>query len=171
MISLIKAGAFDSMMDRKLCMAWYLWEVCDKKQRLTLQNMPSLMKYNLVPKDTDEFILARRVYEFNRYLKAITKADKSAYKDMYTLDSRSIDFIQELGLDEIMTTDNLAWFVKQKDWDKVYQKYMDTFRNWLSENKEEVLKQLNTLIHVYFKSCLYSTLSCLLFGFYPNYNF
>ena len=146
MISLIKAGAFDSMMDRKMCMAWYLWEICDKKQRLTLQNMPSLMKYNLVPDSTEEFILARRVYEFNRYLKAITKADTCAYKDMYTLDARAIDFMQELSLDEIMTTDNLAWFVKQKDWDKVYQKYMDTFRNWLSENKEEVLKQLNTLI-------------------------
>ena len=146
MISLIKAGAFDSMMDRKLCMAWYLWEVCDKKQRLTLQNMPSLMKYNLVPDNTEEFVLAQRVYEFNRYLKAITKADTYAYKDMYTLDSRAIDFIQELGLDEIIETDNLAWFVKQKDWDKVYQKYMDTFRNWLSANKEDILKQLNTLI-------------------------
>ena len=146
MISLIKAGAFDNMMDRKMCMAWYLWEVCDKKQRLTLQNMPSLMKYDLVPSDTDEFILARRVYEFNRYLKVITKADTCAYKDMYTLDNRAISFIQELDLDEIMETDNLAWFVKQKAWDKVYQKYMDTFRNWLSENKEDVLKQLNTLI-------------------------
>ena len=146
MISLIKAGAFDSMMDRKMCMAWYLWEICDKKQRLTLQNMPSLMKYNLVPDSTEEFVLARRVYEFNRYLKAITKADTCAYKDMYTLDSRAIDFMQELGLDEIMETDNLAWFVKQKAWDKVYQKYMDIFRNWLSENKEEVLKELNTLI-------------------------
>ena len=146
MISLIKAGAFDSMMDRRLCMAWYLWEVCDKKQRLTLQNMPSLMKYNLVPSNTDEFVLARRVYEFNRYLKAITKADTCAYKDMYTLDARAIDFMQELGLDEIMETDNLAWFVKQKAWDKVYQKYMDVFRNWLSANKDEVLKQLNHLI-------------------------
>ena len=146
MISLIKAGAFDSMMERKMCMAWYLWEVCDKKQRLTLQNMPSLMKYNLVPDTTEEFVLARRVYEFNRYLKAITKTDSCAYKDMYTLDSRAIDFMQELGLDEIMETDNLAWFVKQKSWDKVYQKYMDTFRNWLSENKDEVLEQLNSLI-------------------------
>ena len=146
MISLIKAGAFDNMMDRKMCMAWYLWEICDKKQRLTLQNMPSLMKYNLVPDNTEEFVLARRVYEFNRYLKAITKADTCAYKDMYTLDARAIDFMQELSLDEIMTTDNLAWFVKQKDWDKVYQKYMDTFRNWLSANREDVLKQLNTLI-------------------------
>ena len=146
MISLIKAGAFDSMMDRKMCMAWYIWEVCDKKQRLTLQNMPSLMKYGLVPGDTDEFVLARRVYEFNRYLKSITKADSAAYKNHYSLDTRAISFMQELGLDEIMTSDNLAWFVECKKWDKVYQKYMDVFRNWLSANKDEVLKELNSLI-------------------------
>ena len=148
MISLIKAGAFDSMMDRKLCMAWYLWEVCDKKQRLTLQNMPSLMKYGLVPNDTEEFVLARRVYEFNRYLKAITKADTAAYKDHYTLDTRAINFLNEIDCDSIMTTDNLAWFVKCKDWDKVYQKYMDIFRNWLSANKDTVLRDLN---HTIFK--------------------
>lgn len=146
MISLIKAGAFDNMMDRKLCMAWYLWEVCDKKQRLTLQNMPSLMKYGLVPDNTEEFILARRVYEFNRYLKSITKADAASYKDHYTLDTRAINFLQELGQDELITTDNLAWFINCKKWDKVYQKYMDIFRNWLSENKEKVLQDLNSLI-------------------------
>ena len=146
MISLIKAGAFDSMMDRKLCMAWYLWEVCDKKQRLTLQNMPSLMKYNLVPNDTEEFVLARRVYEFNRYLKSITKADPSACKDMYTLDTRAINFLQEIDQDEIMITDNLAWFVECKKWDKVYQKHMNVFRAWLAKDKDKVLQELNTLI-------------------------
>ena len=36
MIALIKGGAFDKMLDRKLCMAWYIWESCDKKSRLTL---------------------------------------------------------------------------------------------------------------------------------------
>ena len=146
MISLIKAGAFDSMMDRKLCMAWYLWEVCDKKQRLTLQNMPGLMKYDLIPSDTEEFIMARRIYEFNRYLKAITKVDKAAYKDYYTLDTRAIDFLNEIGQDDLITSDNLAWFIKQKDWDKVYQKYMDIFRNWITSDKDNILKELNTRI-------------------------
>ena len=143
MISLIKAGAFDSMMDRKMCMAWYLYEVCDRKERITLQNMPSLMKYGLVPTDTDEYVLARRVYEFNRYLKAITKTNLAAYKDHYTLDSRAIEFLQEIDCDDIMTSDNLAWFVKCKDWDKVYQKYMDIFRSWISNNKDTILQSLN----------------------------
>ena len=34
MISLIKAGAFDEMIDRKKAMAWFIWETCDKKAKL-----------------------------------------------------------------------------------------------------------------------------------------
>ena len=49
MISLIKGGAFDDMEDRIFAMAWYLWHTCDKKSRLTLQNMPGLLKYNIIP--------------------------------------------------------------------------------------------------------------------------
>ena len=146
MISLIKGGAFDDMEDRKFVMAWYLWETCDKKSRITLQNMGGLIKHNLLPEHTEEHIMARRVYEFNRYLKAITKADKYAYKDMYSLDERAIAFLHEIDCDEIMETDNLAWFVKVKRWDAVYQKYMDIFRNWIASDKDEILYALNTKI-------------------------
>ena len=146
MISLIKGGAFDEMEDRKFVMAWYVWETCDKKGRLTLQNMPTFIKYNMLPEQTEEQIMARRVYEFNRYLKAITKADCCAYKDMYTLDARAIDFLNELNLEHLITTDNLAWFIEVKKWDKIYQKWMDVFRNWLIENKESVLQSLNERI-------------------------
>ena len=146
MISLIKGGAFDDMEDRKFVMAWYLWETCDKKSRITLQNMGGLIKHNLLPEHTEEHIMARRVYEFNRYLKAITKADKCAYKDMYSLDERAIAFLHEIDCDDIMETDNLAWFVKVKRWDAVYQKYMDIFRNWIANDKDEILYALNTKI-------------------------
>jgi DNA polymerase-3 subunit alpha len=146
MISLIKAGAFDTMIDRKICMGWYLWEICDKKEKLTLQNMPTLIKYGLLPEDNDEFIMARRVYEFNRYLKAITKKDNAAYEGYYTLDPRAIAFLDEIGQEELMETDNLAWFMKQKVWEKVYGKYMDIYRNWMAKNKNEILIKLNQQI-------------------------
>ena len=73
MISLIKGGAFDTMIDRKICMGWYIWETCDKKKRITLQNMGGLIKYNLLPEKNEQQIMARRVYEFNRYLKSVCK--------------------------------------------------------------------------------------------------
>ena len=146
MISLIKGGAFDDMEDRKFIMAWYIWETCDKKARITLQNMPGLIKYGILPEDTEERVMARRVYEFNRYLKAITKADECAYKDYYTLDSRALDFLNELELDELATSDNLAWFLPIKSWEKVYQKWMNVFRDWIAADKDNILRTLNEKI-------------------------
>lgn len=139
MISLIKGGAFDEMCDRKFLMAWYIWEVCDKKTRLTLQNLPSIIKYNLLPENTIEQIMARRVYEFNRYLKAISKG--KCQKDCYLLDERATNFLLELNLEHLIRENGMIILVK--DWDKIYQKYMDVFRNWLTENKDEILTQLN----------------------------
>ena len=139
MISLIKAGAFDSMMDRKMCMAWYLWEVCDKKKRLTLQNLPGLINYGLLPEETEEQQVARRVYEFNRYLKAICKFNSESYK----LDTRAIEFLIELE-NENLIQDNE--FLGVKAWDKIYQKWMDIFRAWIAQDKENILNKLNDLI-------------------------
>lgn len=142
MISLIKGGAFDEMEDRKFAMAWYLWETCDKKKRLTLQNMGGLIKYNLLPEDTENQIIARRVYEFNRYLKAICKGNSEFYK----LDERAIKFLIELGYDDMILSLDDSMILKIKTWDKTYQEWMDVFRSWISENKEEILNKLNTAI-------------------------
>lgn len=72
MISLIKGGGFDQFHPRMEAMIQYIWITCDKKKRITLQNLPGLMRYNLIP-DEERFIMPKRVYEFNRYLKAECK--------------------------------------------------------------------------------------------------
>ena len=141
MVSLIKAGAFDDMMERKIAMAWYIWETCDKKSRLTLQNFPTLVKQDMVPKDTPERQLAYRVYEFNRYLKAMCKDAQHALD--YVLDARAIEFLYELGFENIIEDNEL---LNMKKWDKKYQTFMDTFRDWLKEDGENVLTELNTRI-------------------------
>ena len=96
--------------------------------------------------NTPEQVMARRVYEFNRYLKAITKADKHAYPNIYSLDERAIAFLREIECDDIIETDNLAWFIKTKNWDMIYQKHMDVFRAWIASDKEAILDALNTEI-------------------------
>ena len=145
MISLIKGGAFDSMMDRKLCMGWYLWETCDKKKRITLQNMGGLIKYNLLPEDTEEQVTARRVYEFNRYLKSICK--KANDKDNYYLDERAISFLQEMDLIDLVDVSGDDYILNARIWDKkVYQPWMDIFRDWIASDKENILNSLNELI-------------------------
>lgn len=143
MISLIKSGAFDNMEDRKFAMAWYVWENCDKKTRLTLQNMPSLIKYGMLSEDTEEKKTARRIYEFNRYLRSMCKCDEP---DSYLMDSRTISFLNEMGYDDMMYSDNISWYISIKGWDKIYQKWMDVFRQWIAEEKEEILDKLNTTI-------------------------
>lgn len=142
MISLIKGGAFDEMMDRKLLMGWYIWETCDKKFRLTLQNMASLIKYNLLPTNEEKQIMARRVYEFNRYLKAICKFNATDYK----LDERAVAFLAELDKESLIKTANNSLLLGIKAWDKVYQEWMDVFRNWIATNKDQILENLNTII-------------------------
>ena len=146
MISLIKSGAFDEMLERKMCMAWYIWETCDKKKRLTLQNMPGLIRYGLLPEDTDEQIMARRVFEFNRYLKAVCKS--AEIPGMYKLDERAINFLMELEEEKHIQYDGAnGYYLSEKIWDKnVYQPWMDVFRKWIAENKDEILNNLNSTI-------------------------
>ena len=142
MVSLIKGGAFDEMMDRKMCMAWYIWETCDKKKRLTLQNMGGLLKYNIIPDDNEQIVMGKKVYEFTRYLKAICKHDKITYK----LDERAMNFLSVIECDELISQIGDEFHLSVQKWDIVYQKWMDIFRNWIAEHKEEALENLNHAI-------------------------
>lgn len=137
MISLIKGGGLNDFCPQEEAMVQYLWLTCDKKQRLTLQNMPGLIRHDLLPTD-EEYILPRRVYEFNRYLK-----DKCKVSDGFRLDVRAIDFLNNIGLENLYDEN---FFVSAKAWDNVYQVYMDVFRDWIKNNKDEVLDALNTSI-------------------------
>ena len=139
MISLIKGGAFDGLMDRKECMIWYLWEVCDKKQKLTLQNFPTLLKQNIVPLDTEARQEAYKVYEFNRYLKTCCRFIKDS-SDHYILDDRALEY---LALSDRLNMVTDGKYLNMKSWDKIYQKTMDVFREWLKQDGPQILEQLN----------------------------
>lgn len=143
MISLIKGGAFDSMMERKLCMAWYIWEVCDRKKRITLQNMNGLIAHNLLPEDTDERIKARRIYEFNRYLKSCCVNPEDKTKTWYFLDKRAVDFLVEIEQAGMIKENE---YLERSTWDKYYQKWMDVFREWIAADKDQILQNLNEQI-------------------------
>ena len=45
-----------------------------------------------------------------------------------------------------MYSNNLDWFIATKEWDKIYQKWMDVFRDWIAESKKEILDNLNSTI-------------------------
>ena len=143
MIALIKGGAFDQFEDREKTMVEYLWLTCDKKKRLTLQNMPGLIRYGVIPKN-DTFALPKRVFEFNRYLKAECKDPFD--HERYHLDVRAINFLTEIDCEELLDGELESWYINIKTWDKVYQSYMDIFRDWIKENKDDILDELNSRI-------------------------
>ena len=101
--------------------------------------MGSLMKYSMFPDNDDNLNLGLRVYEFNRYLKAVCKKSKEDVN--YVLDERALNFLAQLNL----SFDTLP-LLNIKVWDKYYQKYMDVVRNFINTNKENLLNTMNKII-------------------------
>ena len=139
MISLIKCGALDSFGERKKIMYQYLWMTCDKKKRITLQNMNGLIQRKLLPEELNK---QRAVFEFNRYLK-----DKCKDGDWFVLDDRALNYIN-VNYPNITLTSIDGLRVHTKVWDNVYQKEMDKVREWMKENQQEALYQLNKSIFI-----------------------
>ncbi len=139
MISLIKGGAFDEFEDRKKIFATYIWITCDKKSKLNLTNVPSLIKYHLL--DNPEIQRQRSLYEFNRYLKDICVFGS----DYYKLDTRALAFITRTTDMRIINHCG-AYIISKKEWTAYYDNKMDVLRDYLRENQKELLYQLNKKI-------------------------
>lgn len=150
MISLIKAGAFDrletdwarevKMEPRMLVMAYYLSKACDPKTKLTLQNFNGLIQRNLVPAELEH---QRRVFEFNKYLKANTKV--GIY---FVFNDACNAFYEEFYDKEKLEIINGLTCIQQKTWDGIYQKEMDAARDWLKSHQDEVLRELNRQLFI-----------------------
>ena len=145
MVNLIKAGAFDEIDedfngDRRMIMAYYLMQNCDAKKKLTLQNFNGLIQHNLIPKDLE---LQVRVYNFTKYLKAYRKVGK-----YYTFDDACLTFYERFMqdyLDDLEVINGITCIL-QTTWEKIYKKHMDTARDWLKANHDEILEEYNKIL-------------------------
>lgn len=137
-VSLIKSGAFDTFDERKKIMTQYIWHTCDKKSRLNLQNMSSLLKRNLIP---ESLKTERSIYEFNRYLKEVCSKGEE-----YCLTPRALTFLNNNFRDLPLAQKNGEYWLNKKVWDKTYQKSMDAVRDYIKSNQSEMLYQLNKMI-------------------------
>ena len=144
-INLIKGGAFDNLeLDwaneihtdpRVLIMVYYLSITSEPKKRLTLQNFNGLVSNNLVPSSLD---FEKKIFFFNKYLKEHKWKNYFYMPDEYGMKFYSMYFDMEK-----INIQNNVYLIDQKDWDKIYQSYMDSVRDWLKENQQEVLQELN----------------------------
>ena len=147
MISLIKAGAFDNLEQdtkgiepRIFIMTYYLSLTSEPKKKLNLQNFNGLINLNLIPQ---ELSFQKRVFNFNKYLKAYKwKEDNINY--YYIPHEYAIKFyLNNFDPDTIDKVSNGIPMIEQKNWEKIYQKIMDTARDWLKENQQQLLKEVN----------------------------
>ena len=149
MVSLIKAGAFDKLdyewaskiypEPRIAIMAYYISIISEPKTNLTLQNFTSLIKYNLIP---DELAETKKLFEFNKYIKQLSKKTK----EYYILDNAAYNYYKKFYDEELLESFNNLICIKQKTWDKIYSCEMDKVREWLKENKTQILQQLNSIL-------------------------
>ena len=148
MINLIKGGAFDELehdwakqiniSPRILSMAYYLFIASEPKKRLTLQNFNGLLEKGLVPNQLD---FQRRVFKFNKYLKAHKQGEYYVIAD-----KGAADFYTEFfSLDDISIIDGNG-LILQKTWDFIYKSTMDKARDYLKAHQEELLKSYNTIL-------------------------
>lgn len=147
MISLIKSGAFDNLEiewarelnvePRMLIMVYYISKVCEPKKKLTLQNFNGLIQNNLVPDTLD---LQKKVYLFNKYLKTLKKGQYYIFNEVCEKFYSQFFDIEKLNIIDGTTC------ILQSDWDKIYKKEMNIARDWLKENQQEVLNELNQIL-------------------------
>ena len=149
MISLIKAGVFDSLYEnhRKSIMEHYLNLVADKKKRITLQNMNMLIEKKMIPEKLD---YERRLFNFNRYIKTLKNGTD------YLLDAKAFRFFTERNSEDLLEEviidgDNISARIKINKWDNIYKKGMEPVRVWMKTNQQQILDDLN--------SCLYNEIA------------
>ena len=148
MLSLIKSGAFDKIDNdwaleicksnpRYAIMAYYISIISEPKKRLTLQNFNGLLEKKLVP---DNLIYEQKTFAFNKYLKS------KKCGEYYLLSDKDIEFYYNSYDTEGLEVINGYPCLKQKTWDKIYKRIMDTAREWLKNNQKEMLEQYNNVL-------------------------
>lgn len=148
MLSLIKAGAFDKLEEdwakelgvepRQVVMVYYISKICEAKKRLTLQNFNGLMQKDLIP---ESLSLQKRTFSFTKYLKANKKVGK-----YYVFDNICEDFYSKYFDMDLLDVINGLTCIEQTKWEKIYKTVMETAKEWLKNNQEEILNKFNQIL-------------------------
>lgn len=133
MLSLLKSGAFDNLYpDRMALITKYVESLADTKQKLTLANIPMLIKYNVLDEEAAEYV---ELYKFNKFLRAHKDGDYIVIPNEKAIDYFCNHFDADMFIDEGV--------ISLKDWDKVYKKEIAPLSEFVKENMEDLLDRLN----------------------------
>ena len=135
-INLIKSGVFDSLekKSRTEIMENYLFSVADVKTRLTLQNMPMLIREELIP---ENMAFYGRLFSYNKFLKTQKRGS------WYVLKGDAFDFFSDYFDVDDTRIDGEDFVIGQKEWDKIYKKEMEPMRDYLKDDDNGMIKRVN----------------------------
>ncbi len=137
MLVLIKSGAFDSLYpDRMGLLREYVCRIAGTKNNLTLANVPMLISYNVFADECDEYI---ELYQYNKFLRK--KLDKET--GIITLTNKAMEYyLDRFDPDQLLDSNSIA----AKAWEKQYKKAIAPFSDFIKENKDILLDELNAKI-------------------------
>ena len=81
-----------------------------------------------------------RIFNFNKYLKGFKRGEN------YLLDTNAIGFIDRFLIEEcsdLIFTENNEFYINIKSWDKIYKRVMEKAKDWIKDNQQELLRQVN----------------------------
>lgn len=132
-INLIKSGCFDSITtkSREDLMYGYLDSVSEKKKSLTIANINIIVEHNLFPKEMNDL---RKIYLFNKDTKNWKDGDN------FILPEKAVDFVaKHFSIDLIFNGNELP----TKLWKKAYGACMAPLKEYLKDNKDDILATIN----------------------------
>lgn len=137
MLVLIKSGAFDSLYpDRMGLLNEYVGRIAGTKNNLTLANIPALIKYDVLPEGCEDFV---ELYQFNKFIRK--KFDKET--GIITFPKKALEYyMKNFDADFLLTGDTIT----AKNWEKQYKKKIAPLSEFVKENKEVLLQELNKKI-------------------------
>ena len=132
MLNLLKCGAFDNLYpDRMAVIEQYLASKANTKQKLTLANVPMLMKYNVFDEEAAEYC---ELYAYNRFLRKHIIDDKIIFPE------KALDYYCK-HYDVDLLEDGVS--IKVKTWEKIYKKQIAPLGEFIKDNMPELLDKLN----------------------------
>lgn len=149
MLMLLKCGAFDNLYpDRMKAIEEYLATKAATKTKLTLANVPMLMKYNVFDEEAAEYL---ELYSYNKFLR------KHIIEDKIVFPEKALDYYcNHYDIDLLIDGNSIS----VKNWEKIYKKGIAPLADFIKSNMEELLAQLNeALISEQFESYAKGTIS------------
>jgi len=129
-VTLVKSGAFDHFAPRMEIIAQLARYYADTKEKLNGQNFGTLIKTDSWPEDDGPLTLARRVYNFTKYIKDLD----------YKIDDRAAEFLDEIGFQ------HNGEELDDRAWKTYYDFRMKPIKQYLIDNQAEMLEKVNATV-------------------------